>query len=340
MTTERQLLPEEVIESIEKNLSDKSIQIDWSSIKKSSAQGFMSLVATVESTVGLLVIHYNPVPLEDQRRVNMPTKISSITSYLKEKLPHLPTQEVFDAAKFSNGAYYIVQEYLPGNPLGNREMKGGKIIDTYNIPSAEAAKLQNEVDIFTAQMHMLPVSGFGFLIRAEAGTLRGEHESWEEFLKKGTEKWCKELTDAATLESDDETEERVDKIQIKIAKLYASHEEFFYLLQGYFVHGDIANLSNILVNEGKVTGIIDYEWSLAGDPAWEFTHTEVRPTEPYYQERGLLNSEEKDKFLRHIDFNTVFWSLWGAHLHARINNYGIKEVLLDRVELYLVKFQE
>lgn len=54
-------------------------------------------------------------------------------------------------------------------------------------------------------------------------------------------------------------------------------EEIIYSLPAditsVLIHGDAINPGNILIREGNIVGIVDWEWSIIGDPAWEFADT-------------------------------------------------------------------
>jgi Ser/Thr protein kinase RdoA (MazF antagonist) len=44
---------------------------------------------------------------------------------------------------------------------------------------------------------------------------------------------------------------------------------FATVQQGHLVHGDF-HFSNLLQQDGQITGVIDFEWALSGDVAWDF----------------------------------------------------------------------
>lgn len=328
------IIPTAVQQHMEQALSNSSIRADWQTLTKSSNQGMMTLMMTVESTAGTLAIHYNAEPLDEQSRVAMASKISAITKHLETYVPEFPSQHTVAEATFADGSYYIIQKYLPGQPLGSRSIDSSKITDTYEVPEEHAHKLQKAVDYYTALLHSHPMPGFGFLV-VKDGVLTGTHESWESFLREESDRWIKELYETTP---EPPMREQIKKIESALAALIPSHPELFELPQGYFIHGDVVNPSNVIVDGDAVVGIIDFELSLSGDPAWEFTHTDARPTAEYYESRDITDTHAQDAFATRIDFCTIFWSIWGAYLHCRINRYGLKEMLLDRAEEKLREF--
>jgi aminoglycoside phosphotransferase (APT) family kinase protein len=291
----------------------------------------MSIMATATSTRGVLAIHYNPTPVPEQTRQHVAYKINAITAYLRKYAEDVPVQETIATHEFADSSYYIVQTYLPGNRLGQRTIEDGQIVETYLIEQANIPAVHAKVDRYTGRLHSLPMSGYGFLT-ANDTSVSGEEESWSNFLQNGSARWMEVFKTTST---DSTFIDRVAHVENLLAQLFANHADILGLQQGYFVHGDIVNLSNVLVQDNEVTGIIDFEWSISGDPAWEFSHTEVRPGASYYEVRGISSDAEKARFLRSVDFCTIFWSLWGAHVHAPNDAHGIKDLLFRRAERYL-----
>ncbi len=47
------------------------------------------------------------------------------------------------------------------------------------------------------------------------------------------------------------------------------------MTQGVLIHSDY-HYENILQRAGRLTGILDFEWALSGDPAYDFMNADVR----------------------------------------------------------------
>ncbi|MBI4141206.1 phosphotransferase, partial [Candidatus Woesearchaeota archaeon] len=47
------------------------------------------------------------------------------------------------------------------------------------------------------------------------------------------------------------------------------YKEYFTGQKGKLLHGDIG-FDNIIVNNKNIAAVIDFEWSMSGDPAWDF----------------------------------------------------------------------
>ena len=81
----------------------------------------------------------------------------------------------------------------------------------------------------------------------------------------------------------------------------------------HLVHGDLANPTNIIVKNGAVNGIIDFEFALSGDPVWEFSHTLDYPMHDYF-DRTDLNSRCLDE---RRSLYSCLWSLFAVYLNAK-----------------------
>lgn len=86
------------------------------------------------------------------------------------------------------------------------------------------------------------------------------------------------------------------------------------------------NPGNVLINEGKISGIIDFEWAAAGDPAWEFAYCS-EPLDYYFDclEEAGGKYVNRNEFLLKRRIYRVLWLLWGISVHAK--GGIIKEIL-------------
>ena len=56
---------------------------------------------------------------------------------------------------------------------------------------------------------------------------------------------------------------RIETLMQKMQPLFAAVQ------QGCFVHGDY-HFSNLLQQDGHITGVLDFEWAMSGDRSWDF----------------------------------------------------------------------
>lgn len=83
------------------------------------------------------------------------------------------------------------------------------------------------------------------------------------------------------------------RIAQKVQEHFEKNKEHFHT-NSVLVHGDLINPSNILVKNDQVTGIIDWECALAGDPAWDFCFNNKYELKTYFKCRGFTKDEEND----------------------------------------------
>jgi len=108
-----------------------------------------------------------------------------------------------------------------------------------------------------------------------------------------------------------------EKIGKKLENLLEKYKAVIDIEQGYLIHGDILNPGNILGGKGKLTGIVDWEWSISGDPAWEFVFGENEIMEKYFSFAGLNDKEKQKEFRLKIKIYRIFWLLWGTNVHVK-----------------------
>jgi hygromycin-B 4-O-kinase len=133
-----------------------------------------------------------------------------------------------------------VQELLPGIPLDQR---------------LQSPRLYYQAGSLLARIHQVPVSGFGPL----DGSLRGAMASAEDLI----------LPLERYLMQGNRTP--YDHLDIPTAKLMKAMKH----LRGFrggcapvLLHGDF-NATNLLASETGITGILDFEYAMGGDPIWD-----------------------------------------------------------------------
>ena len=115
-----------------------------------------------------------------------------------------------------------------------------------------------------------------------------------------------------------------------LARTVAAH--IVYAGPPVLIHGDAINPSNVLVRGNKVTGLLDWEWSMIGDPAWEFCDCgwwpllDEKSLRPYLKEAGFTGTQAKN-FLKRARTYRLLWILWGAHMHAKEKRVALYRAL-------------
>ncbi|MCU0515050.1 MAG: phosphotransferase, partial [Anaerolineae bacterium] len=95
----------------------------------------------------------------------------------------------------------------------------------------------------------------------------------------------------------------------------------------YLVHGDY-NFENVLHEGGELTGILDFEWAKAGDPAWDFKLHEQWEDDcpgcraPLYAGYASVRPPDETHFVR------AAWYRLLMHLDDRVENYPHSDAAL------------
>ena len=319
-------------------LKQKNIQVDATSLKKHSCQGLMSRVYVVDSNQGNLIIHVIK-PVQEWIRQKIWQKLLAIANLLSA-FPDLPTARFFLAGKIKS-RYFLVQEKLPGRVAGRRLLNKSKVKDIWPRKNKDA--YWRDLQRIIAGVHKIKRRGYGWPI-VKNSELVGQYSSWPLFFKREMPAWLKSVAQGNRrlgMSSQNIKTEllEVKKLANQIIKKISSSESVL-------VHGDAVNPGNILIEKGKISGILDWEWALIGDPAWEFCDPGWWPflneksLATYFQELNYNQSQVKD-FLRRARDYRLLWILWGAHMHAGDKNIRVFRVLsrmLQEEVAYLKKW--
>ncbi len=301
-------------------LNKNGVVVVPASLKKHAHQGLMSSVYGVNSNRGQLIIHLIQ-PGAEWKRQRIWEKVSGI-AHLLEKFPEIPTAEFVLQGKIGN-RYFLVQKRLPGKPAGKRLLVNNDVLDVWsgNRDKTYLPQLQKLI----AKTHKIRRKGYGWPV-VKNGEVVGRYRSWRAFFEKELPVWLKS----------------VKKGDLRFKKTGVSIEEIDRLVRGIIkhiscsspvlIHGDAINPSNILVKGDKITGLLDWEWAMIGDPAWEFCDPGWWPLlnesslRPYFKAMSCSGSQAQD-LLKRARAYRLLWILWGSHLHAGDKNGVVYKVL-------------
>lgn len=111
---------------------------------------------------------------------------------------------------------------------------------------------------YLATLHGYRFEGFGLLYEIAAGIPKPD---WAAYVADFYQDYGRQSQELGVLP--DGVLARIQAVMAKMQPLFAA------VRQGVFVHGDY-HLSNLLQQGGQITGVIDFEWAMSGDPAWDF----------------------------------------------------------------------
>jgi thiamine kinase-like enzyme len=178
------------------------------------------------------------------------------------------------------------------------------------------------IEKILAQLHQTKLKGYGWP-QQKNGKLVGAYKTWREFFKEETPQWLKKVEEAdAKLLGEAQAREgllNTGRFLIKVLRSKLLRYE-----GGVLVHGDSINPRNILVQQGVVSGVLDWEWSIIGDPAWEFCDPAWESVyahdrlQPYEEATNALSKQKFDRggFLRRVHLYRPLWLLWSTSLHS------------------------
>jgi aminoglycoside phosphotransferase (APT) family kinase protein len=288
---------------ISAELHERGVLLGGTQPKPLESQGFMSRVFTLDSNKGKLILHLSETH-EEQKRQKIWEKISGLASLL-DGFPDIPTAPVLCAGTEGN-KHYIVQRMLPGVPAGARTLDHGLFRDVHHTWSPE---IEADLEGIVARINQIPLDGYGWIV-PKGSAVGGGFATWQAFLKYEFEQWIKGITFA---EGDGELTKKLEHYFTQVLPDLT-------LERSFLVHGDITNPSNILVSENKVTGLVDWEWSLAGDPAWEFAFSNPYSLGTYFATQETSGGMQGE-FRRRIDIYKRLYLVWAMHAHAKTKRF-------------------
>lgn len=107
-----------------------------------------------------------------------------------------------------------------------------------------------------ALLHRHPLPAFGSLSRLAEGGF----PTWTAYLEDYVARYGRQARDEKLLDA--ATTTRIEQLLVQFQPLLAA------VTPGRLLHGDY-QFENVLQQDGQVTGIIDFEWAMSGDPAFD-----------------------------------------------------------------------
>lgn len=180
--------------------------------------------------------------------------LPGVCRYVGEKLAYerlrangIPTPEVvaLDVTKSLVPYHYLILTKSEGRPL---------IDDWPNFTPQQQVEAGRAAGRYLAQMHEITFDAFGKLSRLDVSR-------WYDHVEEFFERYAAPLTEAGIIEKPIYTRMRacVDRLRPR----------FDMQTGGRLVHSDY-QFENLLHKDGVITAIIDFEWAISGDPAWDF----------------------------------------------------------------------
>lgn len=240
------------INNIDKELKKLSVVINRASLHLNSKQGAVNEVYVVDSNIGkLFIVTGKCSSVSEQKKKQV--RVFGVSEFL-DAHPRIPVAEVILHSFDKKGNHFLVQRFVEGQQLSAVKNKLAYLKELAGI---------------LAYMHQINMQGTG-LIEFKTNKLKGTHKDWFIFLKIKTFQCLNAVFAEKQSQKDDILS--LEKYKLFCKKLnvfFSKHQEYFTGAKGKLLHGDIS-FDNILVNNQRIAALIDFEWSMSGDPAWDF----------------------------------------------------------------------
>ncbi|MEM8860314.1 MAG: phosphotransferase, partial [Chloroflexota bacterium] len=156
-------------------------------------------------------------------------------------------------------------------------------------------------------MHTLPVVGYGQLIVASDGSVRGKYDDWETAALAAVEPGLAKLESNAYFNND----------LLSLARtIVADHKSILSTLdEGKLLHGDFGLVHFYGdLETGELTGMIDFGECKSGDPVWDFVDFSWKYMQTIVNGYGIGNTDEgfgpfKDKFYYYCLLRDLVWTV-------------------------------
>jgi aminoglycoside phosphotransferase (APT) family kinase protein len=230
------------------------------------------------------------------------------------RLHGVPTPEVLRIDRVqhdSEGLTIEVQERLPGTP-----------IDQLSPSARRSTRLTTSLGAVIAALHSVPVDGLGYL--------QADGRAWDISFA------------SIMLDLSDRTDELASAAQYwgvdlsivnRGLQLLSRHEELYTVPRPTLIHGDLCP-AHILVQDGIVTGVIDFEECSGGHPVFDFANWHATCPPDFDVSRLRLGYPDRTLFAD--SFECLFAlallrrSLWMLIVRRDNRNpFGLPRVLAD-----------
>jgi len=210
---------------------------------------------------------------------------------LKEHHLPVPQMVLLDDSKTISSFDVLITEMLDGKNLEKTWSQ---------LEKKEAEALAFQAGALLRKINDISFDYFGEISGKKPFS---RHQSWYNYLK---EKLSYHLDEACSFQffNKQETEDIWNIFQLAKPALDQ-------VKKAQLVHVDY-HLGNLLHNEGKISGVLDFEWTLAGDPLYDFNRWKTLQDEILIGSRQAflngysLNSFNESEFLRMKIYQMIF----------------------------------
>lgn len=291
----------------------------------------MSNVFIAKSNKGSLIIHLIN-PIKEHRDNKVWDKFYGLSKTLP-LYPQIPAPYIL-YSELIGKTLVLTQNFVSGTRAGKRILKKTIISDKWN---AKREDVLPNILVALANIHKINLKRFGWPTLRHSSLLKGKYATWKSFFEYNYPLWLNKLHKADKrlfLEPFPKT--LLNKFIKEIVK------SINYSGPSVLVHGDAINPSNIIVRYKNKITLVDWEWSILADPAWEFCYlgwwkiTDIKTLKPYFKASGIRKNSERINFINRINLYIPLWLLWGAYMHANDSKpdiyIALRKLLLEKIK--------
>ncbi|MCY6369044.1 phosphotransferase [Clostridium ganghwense] len=241
---------------------------------------------------------------------------------LKEIGVPVPRLLYSDLSKDKYDFAYTILEKIPGYDLR---------YEIENMSLDEMTDIAEKVVMYQKKVGRLFLGkGFG---RCNIGE-RGKYNSWTEVLDNELIKLKPNIDKVMDL-----------KYSSKIVELFNNYKEYFNGIESKCFLDDIS-LKNVIINNGKLQGFIDFDWVCYGDPLYNValvqtgTMLHLQPKCMHYVKELCREWKITDYEKIIIDFYSIIYAADFLGFQLKRNNTGLISKLTDIIKVLLQRIQQ
>jgi aminoglycoside phosphotransferase (APT) family kinase protein len=150
------------------------------------------------------------------------------------------------------------RQHLPFPYLIVSRIPGQTLVECWGNP--QDSMLAEQAGSLLAHIHDITFPRFGPLM-VEVDRAQPNYTHWRNYVQAYFERAAHPTLTAGLI-----TPAQYDQITLHLRQMRASLDRLRF---GHLVHGDY-HAENLLTAEGHITGVLDFEWAISGDPVWDF----------------------------------------------------------------------
>ncbi len=234
----------------------------------------------------------------DPAGIDVDIVVQEAWSYEQCRAKGLPAPEVYkvDRGCSKLPAPFILVEKIQGIDLRTADLEP-ELRDPFLIKIGEAVKV----------MHTIPVEGYGQLIVAPDGRVRGKYDDWETAALAAVEPGLAKLEGNPYFNND----------LLGLARtIVADHKNILDTLeQGKLLHGDFGLVHFYGdLDTSELTGMIDFGECKSGDPVWDFVDFRWKYVRMILRGYGISDTDKafgpfEDKFYYYSLLRDLVWTV-------------------------------